>query len=369
MTNQSDEIYALNGKSLKKIPSRNMRQGFQGKSLEDALQTLLEKYPEIIPGVQIDPSSEEPPRFALLRREIPVAGWSLDHLYVDQFGVLTLVETKLLQNPESRRDVIGQIVEYAANARDAWGSGLARQYAAEFWSKKGRELDDVIQERFPDLDHVDLWRSVENNLRQGHIRLMIAADTLQPEVRRMIEYLNNEMQNVEVLGLELRMYGEDEERLIFVPRIIGQTQAIVDRKSSRTGEKSWSPDMLRTAFNEFEPDERNYLLRMLEWSLENDCFVVSRAMNPCFGLEEKSGDRFISFYIHHEPYLWFDETRYLGGEERRNQIFEAFAKLGFYDPDLDPDEIVSGKTADRFLWDLSENEFQRLQNILSEYVK
>ena len=115
----NDEIFTLNGDTLDRIPSRDLRQGFQGKSLEDALQTLLENYPAIIPGSQISPSAEEPPRFALLRREMPVGAWSLDHLYVDQFGVLTLVETKLIQNPESRRDVIGQIVEYAANAREA----------------------------------------------------------------------------------------------------------------------------------------------------------------------------------------------------------------------------------------------------------
>lgn len=64
---------------------------------------MLEEHPAIIPGNQIDPTNEDPPRFVLLRREMPVGGWSLDHLYVDQYGVLTLVETKLLQNPESRR--------------------------------------------------------------------------------------------------------------------------------------------------------------------------------------------------------------------------------------------------------------------------
>jgi hypothetical protein len=83
-----------------------MREGLIGKTLEGALQTFLEKYPQIIPGKQIDPSTEDPPRFILLRREMPIGGWSLDHLYVDQRGILTLVETKLFQNPESRREVI-----------------------------------------------------------------------------------------------------------------------------------------------------------------------------------------------------------------------------------------------------------------------
>ena len=65
-----------------------------GRRSRDALQTLIEKHPAIIPGKQIDPDSESPPRFVLLRREMPVSGWSLGHLLVDQEGVLTLVEAK-----------------------------------------------------------------------------------------------------------------------------------------------------------------------------------------------------------------------------------------------------------------------------------
>ena len=366
MTEQTDEIFTLNGEQLSRIPARDMRVGFQGKSLEDALQSLLANYPEIIPGAQINPSEDEPPRFVLLRREMPVGSWSLDHLYVDQFGVLTLVETKLIQNPESRRDVIGQIVEYAANARDAWGSGLARQLAAEFWNKLGRDLEDVLQEQFPDADLEELWREVEENLRLGRIRLLIEADTLRPEVRRMIEYLNQEMQNVEVLGLELRMYGETGDELIFVPRIVGQTQASVDRKSSRSGAKNWTPEMLKDAFNEFEPDHNQYMLHVLNWSLKNDCFVSSRAINPCFGLLDSGGNRFISFYLHHPPYLWMEENRYQGGKKTRNQLLSALQDLGLYEEDLNPDEIVSGKNAERNIWDLSEEEYQTFMNVIQE---
>ena len=95
MQTQSDEVFLLDAEQLSPLPARPMRAGLFGKTLEDALQTLLQKYPEIIPGKQIDPGSDDPPRFVLLRREMPLGGWSLDHLYVDQRAILTLVETKL----------------------------------------------------------------------------------------------------------------------------------------------------------------------------------------------------------------------------------------------------------------------------------
>ena len=135
-----------------------MRQGLFGKTLEDALQTLLEKHPEIIPGKQIDPGADDPPRFFLLRREMPVSGWSLDHLFVDQRGILTLVEAKLIQNPESRRDVIGQIIEYAANAMELWAHGKLRQICYHILYRVWKGLDSALRENFgEDLDVDGFW--------------------------------------------------------------------------------------------------------------------------------------------------------------------------------------------------------------------
>jgi glutathione S-transferase len=64
---------------------------------EDILQTLLEKYPDLLAGEQMD--ADEGRRWLLISREVGVPGqqdgsdrWSLDHLFLDQDGVLTLVE-------------------------------------------------------------------------------------------------------------------------------------------------------------------------------------------------------------------------------------------------------------------------------------
>ena len=50
LANPSDDIFHLNGDQLIPMPARSMREGLLGKSLEDALQTFLERYPQIIPG-------------------------------------------------------------------------------------------------------------------------------------------------------------------------------------------------------------------------------------------------------------------------------------------------------------------------------
>ena len=231
------------------------------RSYEPALQSLLQNYPELIPGKQIEPDSDDPPRFVLLRREMPVSGMSLDHLFVDQRGILTLVEAKLMQNPELRvRDVIGQIIEYAANAFDLWASGAARQYAAEYWNRQGSELDDVLIEAFGEEIEIEgFWDLVESNLRQGQIRMIIAADELRPEVRRMIEYLNSEMQNAEVLGLELKCYGSDADSVVMVPTISGRSETSRRAKTGSVTRNKTTPEELLDSL----PEEAKILFQYI----------------------------------------------------------------------------------------------------------
>jgi hypothetical protein len=330
---------------------------------------LLQKYPQVIPGKQIDPVSEDPPRFALLRREMPIGGWSLDHLYVDQRGVLTLVETKLIQNPESRREVIGQIIEYAANANEFWASGGARQYAAEFWSRQDKELDRVLREQLgEEVDIEELWGNVEANLGRGRIRLIVAADDLYPEVRRMIEYLNREMQNVEVLGLELRCYGESESSLVLVPRLVGQTQDAIDRRIPGRGAILWNVEELRAAYRDL-PDEKlgRRLFEVLEWALENKLFLVARAKSPTFGLRGNNEWRLVSFFSDGIIYVFINERHFAGGVAERDRFVGDLKELGLLDQTLVPCEVVSGRNLSMRLAELGDDDLGRLLDLFRRY--
>ena len=88
---------------------------------ENLLQELLAKYPDLLAGEQIN--STEPRRWLLITREMSVpdeqegAGrWSLDHLFPDQDAVPTLVEVKRSTDTQLRREVVGQMLDDAANA-------------------------------------------------------------------------------------------------------------------------------------------------------------------------------------------------------------------------------------------------------------
>src|SRR5690606_506834 len=92
---------------------------------ESVLQQLLASYPDLLAGEQVDPN--DPRRWLLVRREMSVAEeeggagrWSLDHLFIDQQGVPTLVEVKRSSNTQIRREVVGQMLDYAANGSAYW---------------------------------------------------------------------------------------------------------------------------------------------------------------------------------------------------------------------------------------------------------
>src|SRR5207247_10764699 len=81
---------------------------------EDHMQALVARYPELITDGDGD--------LLLIRREQPVSDsaegggrWSLDHLFVTREAVPVLVELKRAVDTRLRREVVGQILDYAAN--------------------------------------------------------------------------------------------------------------------------------------------------------------------------------------------------------------------------------------------------------------
>jgi hypothetical protein len=175
----------------------------QAYEAEDVLQGLLAKHPDLLPGEAMNP--DEPRRFLLIRREANVAGMSLDHLFIDQDAVPTLVETKRGTNTQVRREVVAQMLDYAANAAGEWSADKLSSWLDERCAGEGSATEDVLTE----LDHAfdseaDFWAQVEQNLRDGKVRLVFVADDIPSSLQRIVEFLNERMTPTEVLAVEVR---------------------------------------------------------------------------------------------------------------------------------------------------------------------
>jgi hypothetical protein len=243
---------------------------------ESLLQKLLADHSDLLAGEQIN--VEEPRRWLLVTREMVVpdeqdgAGrWSLDHLFLDQDAIPTLVEVKRSSDTRIRREVIGQMLDYAANAVAYWP---VEQIKARFESRcredggePEAELGALLGEG---QDASTFWQQAKTNLQAGRVRLIFIADEIPPELRRVVEFLNSQMDPAEVLAVEVKQFvGENLKTL--VPRVLGQTEAArqkknVDRGESRKWDEASFFDILRARRGE---QETEIARRLLEWANEH----------------------------------------------------------------------------------------------------
>lgn len=204
---------------------------------EDAFQRLVERFPELL--TQLDgPASR---KWILIKREAGIPDvqngldrWSLDHLFLDEEGVPTLVEIKRSTDTRTRREVVAQVLDYAANASRWWNVDKLQEW---FLQAHSCDLDSAHSQLSVLLsrDGIDwdaYWRSVASNLSAGRLRLVIAADVIPPELERIIEFLNEQMNPASILALELRVFEDGSDRIL-APRLVGATTRAEDQKSIR----------------------------------------------------------------------------------------------------------------------------------------
>lgn len=194
---------------------------------EDLLQELIGQHPELLAGDQMRP--DEPLRWILVQREMPVEGWAIDHLLLDQDARPTLVEVKRGASSDNRRKVVGQMLDYAATAAGVWsGDGMRRAFEEDS-SKRGADpLEELRKLLQPDdeTDAEDLadefWERAATNLAANRLRLLFVADEIPLELERVVKFLNEQTRdNLEVLAVEVKQYpGQFGDAL--VSRVIGQ---------------------------------------------------------------------------------------------------------------------------------------------------
>ncbi len=162
-------------------------------SAEDELQALIANNPELLDGEQVRP--DDPRRWILITREKGIAEssdsnerWSLDHLIIDQDAVPTLVEVKRGSNREIRREIVGQMLEYAAHAAQTWTANELRQTFENLSDEQGygsiERLATLLQaDEEPDVDA--FWDRVATNLAAKHLETLV--DRLTAILLRMKE--------------------------------------------------------------------------------------------------------------------------------------------------------------------------------------
>lgn len=301
---------------------------------EDVLQALLADYPNLLAGDQID--SQSPRRWLLIAREVALpseqAGsgrWSVDHLFVDQDGVPTIVEVKRSTNTQIRREIVGQMMDYAANAVVYWLMDSLRAAFENTCQQAGRTVEERFAEAFgPEADVEELWRTLSLNLKAGKLRLLFVADDIPAELRRIIEFLNDQMERTEVLGVEIRQFaGEGEVTL--VPRVLGQTAQTEQRKGSAAPRRKWDEArVMEELANRTSPEVVKVARRLLAFAPDAGLTVTygSGARLGSFGCKAQtpSGSALL-FTVYTDGTVWV-EIQVLG-EDRWREVAAQYGAI------------------------------------------
>ena len=242
-------------------------------STEDELQALIAEYPELLDGEQIRPG--DPRRWIFIAREKGIAEtsdsgarWAIDHLIIDQDAVPTLAEVKRGSNPEIRRAIVGQLLEYAAHASRTWTADELRRTFEESVNAKGHDPAEVLGRLLrtdgePDAD--GFWENVATNLSARRIRLLFVSDEIPDPLERVVEFLNEQMPNIEVLAIEIKQFRGGQTQTL-VPRVLGRTAKASAQGLARRG-RSLNRETFLDQFVDHQV--RNAAGRLLDTALES----------------------------------------------------------------------------------------------------
>ena len=163
---------------------------------ESTLQQVLESAPDLLPGFV--------GRRLVAVREFSTRYGPADLVVLDEEGNIAIVEVKLGRNPEIKRKVIGQLLEYASAVwRDSYEDFEAR------FTRGAHALEDAVRDIATEGDSTtwDAERfhaAVERNLAAGRFHLVFAVDAITPELKDVVEFLNSTGgEDLSVLALEL----------------------------------------------------------------------------------------------------------------------------------------------------------------------
>ena len=310
MPSSQDAVFVMSGDQLLEL----VRTPYE---LEDDFQEQLANHPQLLGGAQIPGTS--PRRWLLVDREVPVpdqqAGssrWSLDHLFIDQDCRPTLVEVKRARDTRLRREVMGQMLDYAANGSRYWPADLLRGRWQNSLSD-GEEPNDVIQD-FAGLDADEFWDRVAENLQEGKVRMLFVSDSIPTELQTVIEYLNEQMHDAEVFGVSITRYvGHDLS--VLVPRVVGSSARVQQAKRSTAG-KSYE-EYLEEAGNQAQEVEKRLLMLAQQHGLP------TRRTPKALQLRTPTGDRdVLQFYPGYKLQLTLDPLRGMGLEETAERLLE-----------------------------------------------
>lgn len=192
---------------------------------ENWLQELLHQHPNLLPVDEIEPVFWP---LVSIGREIPTNIGPIDNLFISKAGYPVLVETKLWRNPEAKREVLAQAIEYASEL-SRW---TFDQFNGVCQKNNQKGVIELIQSTFDcDPEELPTEDEISKNLRLGRFLILVVGDQIRNSLINMLSFTKLSPHLATNVGLvEMQCYHlpDTENEFVIVPSIIARTE-IVER--------------------------------------------------------------------------------------------------------------------------------------------
>jgi hypothetical protein len=189
---------------------------------EDWVQNLIFQHPDLLPVSELEPAFA--PLYPVCRELLTPAG-PIDNLFVSRSGGLVLVECKLWRNPEARREVIGQALDYAKEIARWSYEDLVNAV-----KKTTKSNDDEVLKAIPEdeIDQAEFIDAVSRHLKLGRFLLLIVGDGIREGVEDITKFVQSHAGLHFTFGLvELSVFRiPSTEEFVVQPRILANSYMI-----------------------------------------------------------------------------------------------------------------------------------------------
>ncbi len=269
---------------------------------EDQVRRILADHPQLLGWGAGDDTA---PAWLTLARQTGDEGGDgeMSFLYLDAEGAPTLAAVVLSASPTPGHEVIGRIMEAAANARSIWPlSRLHAAFATRYANGKtaaDAALQKLVGEK---VDPASYWRSVETNLEQGRMRLVFVVDQMPADLEPLVRFLSTQLTSGDVYALEVQRSASAGGQIL-TTSVHGRSGAVSEATvapqrrpagggAAAQGRNETTAGWLKSVRASCDEDEAAVLDDLARWMREQyGVTALHGASNPSLGLAVKEAGK------------------------------------------------------------------------------
>jgi hypothetical protein len=221
---------------------------------ESWLRDTLFDNPEILPTDDIDPAFGP---LIPVCKELRTEAGSIDAVFINETGRLTIVECKLWKNPQARREVVAQTLHYVSALSEWSYADLQRQVASALGEQGNIPFELVKKYSGGKVREPEFIDAVGRCLREGRILALLVGDGIREGVQALTELVNRSATKAFSFGLiEAALYSFGKSRFALQPRVLAETEIVTRHMTIVNMKDGASPVIIEETDDSTEPKER-----------------------------------------------------------------------------------------------------------------